>query len=542
MLTRRAVKKSFVLLVVACGVWWAAPVRAQGLAQRCNWGVGSLAPTAQQWPASTQVIMMPTVMDFGGPPSGTSKVAFVSFANANDANRDGGGVLRIIDGNCREIARFPDPLFTAPIPPGCPATLGTVPDLANASGLAVGNIDLTPDVEIVGVIGGPTSSHRQIVAFTLVGSNLIPKWCSPPNALPAGDSIPGPSAPAIAQLDQPGTPAALQKEIIIDNKVFNFDGTLRYTGFSHNGNCSTGVSGGGPCPRSRTVAVADVLGTSRPQVITGRAIYTSTAPLWTGTLGWVNTNVSMLAPSLLYPAVAELDATRPGPEIVVTDTMTTTLRVLSSSNGLQLASAPLPNPASINSRCGGPPMIADAHFGSPGPEIGVASCTRYTLFRYSPGALTVLWSSPTYDPGGQTTSSLYQSPGGTRVVYTDSTELRVFDGASGAQLWSTPNTSNTSIEGPVIASLDTGPQSTVGVCKPGKGAVIVAANNYAFGFTGQKGVRIFNGPIGLVGSCWNQHTFHVTNVTNSFGAIPTAEPASWLNTSPARNTYRVQRW
>lgn len=161
-------------------------------------------------------------------------------------------------------------------------------------------------------------------------------------------------------------------EIIIDNKVYTGFGGLRYTGFSHNGNCAVGVPGGGPCPRSRAVAVANVLGTPVPQIVTGRGIYRSPPGVWTGALGWVNTSVSMQAPSLVYPAVAELDSTSAGPEVVVTDTMTTTLRVLSSSNGVQLASTPLPNPIIFggNTKCGGPPMIGDADYGSAGQETG----------------------------------------------------------------------------------------------------------------------------------------------------------------------------
>jgi hypothetical protein len=63
------------LLILACACLWATPVRAQW--QRCNRGVGAKAPTPQQWPASTQVMMMPTVMDFGGPPGGASVVIWV---------------------------------------------------------------------------------------------------------------------------------------------------------------------------------------------------------------------------------------------------------------------------------------------------------------------------------------------------------------------------------------------------------------------------------------------------------------------------------
>jgi hypothetical protein len=333
-----------------------------------------------------------------------------------------------------------------------------------------------------------------------------------------------------------GSAGAATIEIIVDNKVFDgSNGLLRYSGLAAG-------------PRSRTVIVANVLGTPAPQVITGAGLYQSSGSattLWTGSLGWVSPSVSTTAPSLIYPAVAELDQNSQGPEIVVTDLWGTRLRVLSSQTGTELAAVALPN-GSSTARCGGPPMIGDAIYSLPGNEIGVASCTRYTLFRYGlvnglPG-LGVLWSAKINDPGGQTTSTLYRGAGSGRIVYADQDTLWVFNGTNGAVLQKIRNTSNTAIEGPVVASLDTGVQGSR--CTRGPGEVIVAANNYASGASGQTGVRIFSdtgpGPgIGMVGSCWNQHTFHVTNVESSSGIIPTVEPASWL--PPARNGYRTQQ-
>jgi hypothetical protein len=402
-----------------------------------------------------------------------------------------------------------------PIPPFCPASLNTVPDLGSASGLAVGNLDnSTTDVEIIGVIGGPTLNHKQIIAFNLVGpltsAHLVPKWCSPP--LAGADVIAGPSAPAIAQLDRPPHPAAQQSEVIIDNKVFEFNGALRYSGFR--------VAG----PRSRTVVVANPT-SIMPQVITGRGVYQSPPGFWTGTLGWQNGAIANGVQ--VYPAVAELDPS-PGPEIVVVDTMQMILRVLSAS-GAMLASITIPSPG--YTRCGGPPMIGNAD-GSPGSEIGVAGCNRYTLFRYSPGTLSVLWSKPTNDLGGQTTSTLYNTPSGARIYYADMSNLWVFNGASGNVIQSLPNSSGTAIEGPVIAAFDTG---------AGLGSVIVGANNYWVGTN--KGVRIFDDPaLGPAVSYWGEHSNHRTNVTNSHGAIPVMEQPSWLNSSPAHNTYRAQQW
>jgi hypothetical protein len=478
-------------------------------------------------------MMTPTVMDFGNPPFMTSQIAFISFENASQVNRDGGGVLRVIDGNCKEIATFPDTSLPPPtIPPSCPSNLASTPRLAPASGLAVGNVDANSDVEIVALLDDPngSSNHYQIVTFNLVGplnaARLVPKACSAP--LLSGDFIPGPSAPAIAQLDI--HPGPTSSDIVIHNKVFEMQGTtltLRYSGL-------TG-------PGSRTVVVGKTSSSgSVPDVIAGRGAYHSLQPTWTGTPGWVNGSLSNS--SLVFPAIAELDTGSPGPEIIVTDTMKSTLNVLSST-GTLLASTTLSNgvagcpgpscpcPGPTCPKCGGPPMIGDVD-GVPGPEIGVASCTAYTVYRYTPGVLSVVWWQPTNDPGGQTTATLFPiTVGSTRVYYADATTFWVFYGTNGNALLCTPNSSNTAIEGPVIAAFDTA---------PGQGQVILTANNYHLSSGGQHGVRIFSDPaIGRARSYWNQHTYHATNVTNSTGNIPTVEPPSWL--SPALNTYGVQQ-
>lgn len=102
------------------------------------------------------------------------------------------------------------------------------------------------------------------------------------------------------------------------------------------------------------------------------------------------------------------------------------------------------------------------------------------------------------------------------------------------------NSSATAFEGPVVASfVTTVPNAT---CRRGKGSIIVAANDSAGGT--DHGVRIFADPaeINDVASCWNQHAFHITNVSTGFGMIPQVEPPSWTAGPPARNTYRVQAW
>lgn len=544
----------------------ATPARAQQLKQHCQWGAGTLgakAPTV--WPASKNVMMQPVVMDFFSPPKGGSQIAFLSFETSQQQFNDRGGVLRIIDDNCNELARFPDPA-SCPAPPpssfpaNCPADLFTNPHLAPVSGLAAGNVDWNPDVEIVAVLDEPhpNKDHKQLVAFNLVGGCLKPKWCSPP--LQSNDVITAASSPALAQLDPPGSFGGLGdlSEIIIDDKVYTGFGGLRYTGFSTGGNncgAGSGAVGGIPCPKSRAVLVANLLGKVPilPQLVTGRGLYQSN-PLggspttgWTGSLGWSHPTAIVTKSANLYPAVANLDVSGP-PEIVVSDWVKSRLLVL-SPNKTVLAWVTLPVPVTGVTGCGGPPMIGNAD-GAAGPEIGVASCNRYTLYKFtmgglgtpagSPGTLTQIWSTGVVpgtgisigDASGSTTSTLAYTPDPV-IYYADETHLHVLKGPDGkAAQQPIPNTSCTSIEGPVVAALGGSTQ----------GGVIVVASDYCLQSPRHSGVRIFHDVnLGAARAVWNQHTYHVTNVSNSVGVIPVTEQWSWNPSSPAGNTYRVQQ-
>ena len=528
MTNRRSLSLCFVVLVMT--FLTASPARAT-IMQRCQWNI-----PGPPWTNSHQVLMTPIVMDFNSPPSGLSTIAFISYQNMAQANADRGGVLRIIDFNCNQIAQFPDPSNPVSCPiltgMGCPCSIATTPHLAPTAGLAAGDIDLDSKVEIIGVIDNLSStSGRQLIAFNLVGGVLEPKWCSQP--LTAGDFIAPTSAPALANLDLSPSHVPAGSEIIIDNKVFNSDGTLRYSG----------VNG----PRSRTAIAVNLLAAgwpNLPEVITGRGIYQSSGTLWSAPN--LITAPTVTNSNLVYPAVADLD--HDGfPEIVVVDQMANTLRVL-RPNGSQMASALLPNvpgcPGSTGGgscpcpgpncpKCGGPPMIGNVVLaGTVRTVIGVASCNRYALYEYTPGVLSYAWTpNPISDPSGETTSTLFSGQLGTRIYYNDENKLWRFDAQTGATLLPViPNTSITALEGPIIAAYDHSPSSHGFV-------IVVESNNNVTLLT--RGVRIFDdSDIGLARPEWNQHSYHYTNILNPFGSIPLIEQRSWINLGP--NTYRVQ--
>ncbi|MFL6233633.1 MAG: hypothetical protein ACJ76N_10910 [Thermoanaerobaculia bacterium] len=130
---------------------------------------------------------------------------------------------------------------------------------------------------------------------------------------------------------------------------------------------------------------------------------------------------------------------------------------------------------------------------------------------------------------GQTTSTFYSTPIGNLIYYGDSMNLRIFNAANGTVLQTLPNTSDTALEGPVIASLNAAQPLS---------RVIVAATDYQSG-GGIRGIRIFMDPwLGTTRGVWNQHTYHLTNVTGSTGIIPVLELPNWL--AAFHNTYRAQ--
>ncbi len=150
------------------------------------------------------------------------------------------------------------------------------------------------------------------------------------------------------------------------------------------------------------------------------------------------------------------------------------------------------------------------------------------------------WRRKTQDDSSQVTGSSvfdFNGDGAAEVVYNDECRFRVYDGLTGDVWVREPSESRTRIEYPVVADVDNDGN-----------AEIVFATTTESGFCTEHLSSSYNAGIEVWGDAndlwvsarriWNQHAYHVTNVTES-GGIPLFEPESWkpLN-GRLYNTYR----
>jgi hypothetical protein len=143
----------------------------------------------------------------------------------------------------------------------------------------------------------------------------------------------------------------------------------------------------------------------------------------------------------------------------------------------------------------------------------------------------------------------FNGDGAAEVVYGDECYFRVYDGVSGDVQLAVPSVSRTVMENPVVADVD----------NDGNAEIVFVNNNETLqcgqdpltnpdGTTVAKnalpnGIQVWGDVSDTWVSArrvWNQHAYHVTNVTES-GHIPVREPESWKPYGGRLyNTYRSQ--
>lgn len=441
-------------------------------------------------------------------------IAFVSYRLQEDGCCNSQGVLRVLSGGCNA-----DGSMTTVVSVGATeiqADTGIAGLwLDNSGGLAAGDIDADGSIDLVA-----TLQNGGTIAFERDGHVKWVNQVEPSRA--NGNHLAG-TTPSIADLDGDGAPEIIQGRVVLNGA----DGTVKWIG-TH----GVGTNGFlGPVSSSGDIDLDGTL-----EVLAGATAYADDGTeLWTfDFLG--NTVTSANCQSSGFPcdgftATGNFDGDDEGEVVIVRAGKV----YIVNHDGTPMEDPINGGPTVIDmpvDNCGknegGPPTVAD--FDGDGiPEIGVAGADYYIVVDLECLASPVpaqcsdrgiRWKVANADCSSRVTGSSvfdFDGDGKTEVVYNDEQYFRIFDGTTGAVLTQIVNHSHTRLEMPIIADVDNDGN-----------AEIVFIENASGGTT--QGIRIYadaNDAWVPTRRIWNQHAYHVTNVTE-LGAIPTTEPPNWL--------------
>ena len=506
--------------------------------------------TGANLPSYNQVMMTPVVANFNDDNGDglvnaldIPDVVFSSFCGSRSGDCEGGdyhkdGVLRVVSGaDGSHLIDLDRPEHR------------TIP----GAQIAVGDIDGDTLVEIV-ACASDSSGLGPIIAFDNDGRF---KWRSSDSRVKCGQS-----GPAIADLDADGIAEIIIRYTVLDGRNGNVKwhracqntGTFRVDGqvvtYEHY-----------PCDYT---AIVDLDGTDggKLEIVGGNVAYD-----YQGNELWNNSGSYRDG----YPAIGDLDGDGDAEIVVVGSAYDASyppnyavgdhqIRVLDHEGRVirgpvDINVPTLNHTAPYLDHCGGTPPACDdtgtsvagggtptiANFDDdPEPEIALAGAYGYVVFE---GDLTPKWFAPTQDHSSRKTGSSvfdFDGDGIAEAVYNDEHWLRVYDGRDGTVRYCECNTSITHWEYPVI----------VDVNNDGHAEIIVSSNDYywpggcngvyapdactqgrqaAGDVAGTHGVRVFAAPMRdwvSTRRIWNQHTYHITNVTES-GLIPRGERQNW---------------
>jgi hypothetical protein len=292
--------------------------------------------------------------------------------------------------------------------------------------------------------------------------------------------------PAVADLDADG-----DVEVIYDRAVVaGVDGSTLFQ--------LSGVT-----TSWRTPVAADIDADGTQEIILGEKVFDHT-----GAVEW---GISS-AGSGNFAAVADLDGDVGGEVFFVTGSK----MYIHEPDGTLINSVNIPgsNP--------GPPSVADFD-GDGDVEIAIAANTSISVWEITG---TMNWTSTINDTSGLAGCSGYDvdGDGAYELLYADQDTFRMYDGATGAVLYSnTSHASGTLWEYPVTADVD----------HDGSAEIVIASNGGAW-----HGITVF-GHSGsgwqASGPTWGTHDFAVTNL-DADGTVPSPAPLSWT----VHNVFRAR--
>lgn len=441
-------------------------------------------------------------------------IAFIAYRLQEDGCCNKNGVLRVVSGGCGAEGKLAQHFSIGQAE--IQADLGIANLwLDNSGGLAVGDIDADGSVDIVA-----TTNLGGTIAFERNGKV---KWYQPD--YPKGaDHLAG-TQPALADIDGDGAPEVIQGRVVLRGE----DGKLKWQG-------DAGLGTNGFMGPVTTLGDLDLNG--QLDLLAGGTNYAPNGMVrWNATFTTPISATNCAAqgrPCDGFTATGNFDADQEGEVVVVRAGVI----YLFNHDGspLEVGGAPveitIPKiDCALNE--GGPPTVADFD-GDGEPEIGVAAADHYVvadlecLMVPRPAACSdkgIRWKVNNDDCSSRVTGSSvfdFDADGRAEVVYADELHFRIFDGSTGMVRLDQPNHSHTRLEMAIVADTD----------NDGNAEIVYVENATGGGTT--QGIRVIGDATdswSATRRVWNQHSYHVTNVSE-LGQIPAHEPPNWLEPTP----------